>query len=96
MKKFGELDVAMLPVWGWGPTLGPGHMNPRRASEALQLLKPKIAIPIHWGTFHPFGIGHFGLGYMKNPPVEFKKFVSKSSPNVDVRILDPGEKTEIA
>src|SRR6201989_2410530 len=21
----GTIDVALLPVWGWGPTLGPGH-----------------------------------------------------------------------
>ena len=23
-----DLDVALLPVWGWGFNLGPGHMNP--------------------------------------------------------------------
>ena len=28
----GRLDVAMLPVWGWGPTIGEGHMNPVRAA----------------------------------------------------------------
>ena len=22
------IDVALLPVWGWGPTLGPGHLDP--------------------------------------------------------------------
>ena len=95
MKRFGKLDVAMLPVWGWGPTLGPGHMNPWRASEALKILKPRIAIPIHWGTFHPLGIGYLGLDYMKMPPVEFRNFALKSSPDIDVRILNPGEKTEV-
>ena len=24
----GSLDLALLPVWGWGPTLGSGHMDP--------------------------------------------------------------------
>ena len=45
------LDVALLPVWGWGPSLGPGHLNPFTAAQALTLLRPRIAIPIHWGTY---------------------------------------------
>jgi L-ascorbate metabolism protein UlaG (beta-lactamase superfamily) len=45
------VDVALLPVAGWGPRLPQGdHMNPSRAAEALKLLQPRIAIPIHWGT----------------------------------------------
>jgi L-ascorbate metabolism protein UlaG (beta-lactamase superfamily) len=23
----GQVDVGLLPVWGWGPTLGPGHLD---------------------------------------------------------------------
>ena len=34
-----SLDVALLPVWGWGPTLGPGHLDPGKAAEALELLR---------------------------------------------------------
>jgi L-ascorbate metabolism protein UlaG (beta-lactamase superfamily) len=44
------LDVALLPVWGWGPTLGPGHLDPERAADAVALLRPRIAVPVHWGT----------------------------------------------
>ena len=28
------VDVALLPVAGWGPTLGPGHLDPRRGRPA--------------------------------------------------------------
>jgi L-ascorbate metabolism protein UlaG (beta-lactamase superfamily) len=42
------LDVALIPIWGWGASLGPGHLDPRRAAEALALLRPRIAVPIHW------------------------------------------------
>src|SRR6185503_4278779 len=56
MASLGPIDVALLPVAGWGPTLGPGHMNARRAAEALRLIRPKIAIPMHWGTFAPIGM----------------------------------------
>ena len=49
-----NLDVALVPVAGWGPTLRDGHMDPQQAAEAVALLKPLLAIPIHWGTFFPF------------------------------------------
>ncbi len=51
MAELGELDLALLPIWGWGPRLGPGHMDPYRAAEALKLLRPRVAVPIHWGTY---------------------------------------------
>ena len=47
------LDVALVPVWGWGPTIGAGHLDPERAARAMQMLQPRIAIPIHWGTLAP-------------------------------------------
>ena len=50
------LDVALLPIWGWGPTLGEGHLDPERAAEAVSLLAPRIVIPIHWGSLHPLGM----------------------------------------
>ena len=38
------LDLALVPIWGWGPSLGPGHLDPRGAAEALALLRPRIAV----------------------------------------------------
>ena len=51
-----DLDLALLPVAGWGPRLPPGHLNPRTAAEALALLRPRIAVPIHWGTYRRLGL----------------------------------------
>ena len=36
---------------GWGSKVGPGHLDPARAVEAVERLRPKLAIPIHWGTY---------------------------------------------
>ena len=47
----GTIDVALLPVWGWGRSLGPGHLDPERAAQAAARIAPRVAIPIHWGTF---------------------------------------------
>jgi len=35
----GTVDVALLPVWGWGPRLGAGHLDPARAAEAPRRLR---------------------------------------------------------
>jgi L-ascorbate metabolism protein UlaG (beta-lactamase superfamily) len=51
----GTVDVALLPVAGWGPKTGPGHMDAREAAEALALVRPRIAVPIHWGTYRRIG-----------------------------------------
>ncbi len=57
MSLIGQnLDLALIPVWGWGPNLGKGHMDPLNAAESLVHLRPRLAIPIHWGTYGPIGI----------------------------------------
>jgi L-ascorbate metabolism protein UlaG (beta-lactamase superfamily) len=85
MAGLGPLDVALVPVTGWGSKVGPGHLDPERAAEAVRLLKPEIAIPIHWGTLAPFG-----RDPDPEPPHEFARLVAELAPNVDVRILEPG------
>ena len=52
----GRVDVALIPIWGWGPTLGPGHLDPEAAARAVALIRPRLAIPIHWGTYLPIGV----------------------------------------
>ena len=55
MREIGDerLDLALLPIWGWGPRLPEGHLTPATAAEALVRLRPRVAIPIHWGTLAP-------------------------------------------
>ena len=92
MAQLAPLDLALLPVWGWGPKLGAGHMNPRSAAEALALLRPKVAVPIHWGTYWPTGWGGPGLTH---PPREFARHAGELAPDVEIRILSPGETLEL-
>jgi L-ascorbate metabolism protein UlaG (beta-lactamase superfamily) len=89
-------DIALLPVWGWGPLLGEGHMDPRRAAHALRLLHPRMAIPIHWGTFYPFGLRWLRLGFLTEPPYAFAEHTAEIAPDVEVRILEPGESLHLA
>jgi len=86
----GTLDAALLPVSGWGPKTGPGHMDPREAAEALALVRPRLAVPIHWGTYHR--IGHRATG---DPPREFAEHAAELAPEVRVVVLEPGGSVEI-
>lgn len=89
-----SLDVALLPVAGWGPTLGPGHMGPLDAARAAELIQPRIAIPVHWGTLLPIGLGRH-RGRLGDPPRLFAEHVASIAPHVEVRILAPGQETTL-
>jgi len=96
MAEFAPVDVALLPIWGWGPTMGPGHMDPTRAAQAAALLRAAVAIPIHWGTYYPI---HLGLqkppDFLGTPPALFEQEVISRAPATTVRVLKPGEETDI-
>jgi L-ascorbate metabolism protein UlaG (beta-lactamase superfamily) len=91
----GGLDLALLPVGGWGPKLGPGHLDPERAAEALTLLEPRVAVPIHWGTLHRIGLGRALRALMSEAPRDFAREAARRAPRVDVRILEPGAATTV-
>ena len=85
-----DLDVALLPIWGWGPRVGPGHMNPERAARAAALLRPRVVVPIHWGTLaRPL------VWWRAEPALPAHRFVeamAEHAPDVAVHILAPGER----
>lgn len=96
MRAFAErVDVALLPVWGWGPTLGAGHLDPYRAARALELLRPSLAIPIHWGTYFPLGLRPLLPELVRQPPYAFAQFANRLAPEVQVCILDPGDALDL-
>jgi L-ascorbate metabolism protein UlaG (beta-lactamase superfamily) len=95
MADLGALDVALIPVWGWGTGVGTGHLDPRGAAEALALLRPRIAIPIHWGTLHPIGRRRAMRRYLAGPPREFAELAARNAPEVEVRVLEPGQSLEL-
>lgn len=90
------LDLALLPVWGWGPTLGPGHMDPERAARAAALLAPRLAVPIHWGSLYPAGLARLRPRPLTEPPREFVARARTLAPEVEVRIAPPGSAVAFA
>lgn len=90
MADLGPIDTALIPVWGWGPRLGPGHLDPWRAAEAVGIIKPHIAVPIHWGTFWPFGLGRVRPGRLADPPLEFADRAAATNPTGVAIVIPPG------
>ncbi len=91
----GRVDAALLPIGGWGPTLGPGHMGPLDAARATALVKPRLVIPVHWGTLLPIGLGHRHRARLGDPARLFAEHVARLAPTVEVRTLTPGQETSL-
>lgn len=86
----GRVDVALLPIWGWGPRVPAGHLDPVRAAEAVTRIRPQIAVPIHWGTLRAWGAQRGGDP--AEPARAFAEAVRRVAPATTVRILRPGER----
>jgi L-ascorbate metabolism protein UlaG (beta-lactamase superfamily) len=86
----GSVDVALIPIWGWGTSLGPGHLDPEGAARAIALVAPRIAVPIHWGTFLPAGLGRRNAALLSDPPRAFARHVAELAPATRVVTLAPG------
>ena len=98
MAAFHGVDVALLPVWGWGPTLGPGHLDPKRAGAAVALLRPRIAVPVHWGTLAVSGLAKARRmrKLLVEPPHEFAAVVAAAGSTTRVAVTQPGCDVELA
>jgi len=90
MSGIGPVDVALVPVWGWSWTLGPGHLGPAEAAEAVRRVAAARAVPIHWGTLWPVGCHKMRPDRFAEPGPEFARFASAVSPATHVTVLDPG------
>jgi L-ascorbate metabolism protein UlaG (beta-lactamase superfamily) len=85
----GGLDVALLPVSGWGLTLGPGHLNPESAARALTLLRPRLAVPVHWGTLRVPVLWRTRPDRYVTPADDFAVHAAVVAPECRVVIAEP-------
>ncbi len=92
----GRVDVALLPVGRWGPPRGPARLTPSSAVDAAGLVRARTVIPIHWGTLYlpGFAAGRWGWGSFEAGDA-FATEAADRTPDLDVRVLRPGEATEI-
>ncbi|MEU3336590.1 MBL fold metallo-hydrolase [Streptomyces sp. NPDC002144] len=94
-KEVGPVDVALLPVGGWGPYLGEGHLDAGRAARALARLGARSAVPVHYGTYWPIGMDAVRPHEFHAPGEEFVRLAAEYAPSVAVHRLGHGESVRL-
>jgi L-ascorbate metabolism protein UlaG (beta-lactamase superfamily) len=90
MRDLPAPDVALLPIWGWGPNLGPGHLDPRGAAVAASRVGARVVVPVHWGTFAPRSLRHRAPTWLAQPAPEFVAAMAQCAPRCEARVVTPG------
>lgn len=92
MTDLAPIDLALVPVGGWGPTLAPnGHLDAAAAVEAIRRTKASWAVPVHYGTFWPIGMTRIRPHMFTEPGRRFAELAEQSAPDTRVRVLNHGE-----
>ncbi|MEV6840728.1 MBL fold metallo-hydrolase [Streptomyces sp. NPDC051133] len=94
-EQVGPVDVALLPVGGWGPFLGEGHLDAGRAARVLARLAPRVAVPVHYGTYWPIGMDAVRPHEFHAPGDEFVRLAAQAAPRVAVHKLGHGESVRL-
>lgn len=92
MSGLGEIDVALIPIWGWGPTLGERHLDPRSAAAAVQRISPQRVVPIHWGTYSPLRPQRGAPKWIDEPLGDFERELAAIGLADRLVALRPGER----
>jgi L-ascorbate metabolism protein UlaG (beta-lactamase superfamily) len=91
-----DIDFALLPISGWGPHVRTrAHLDPETAAETAAALKPRVVIPIHWGTLLQVGLENRRKELFDGRLQSFTEAMQRLAPEIEVRALQPGESTAI-
>ena len=74
-----------------GHRSGPGTWTRSARRRPSRSCARAIAVPIHWGTFFPVGLEALRGSALVEPPRVFARHVAELAPEVEVRVLAPGD-----
>jgi len=84
------VDVALLPIGGWGPRLSDGHLGPETAAAAMALTGARTVLPVHHGTLHLLGWPRWHRGWMRAPLPAFAAALAERAPDARLLPSTPG------
>lgn len=90
MSDLPASDVALLPIWGWGRSLGDGHLDPERAARAASILRTRAVLPVHWGTFAPIRMLPGAPSWIDRPASIFAEAMARHAPDTALHLVPPG------
>lgn len=95
MHEVDPVDLALVPIGGWGPSLGEQHLDPAQAAEALRRVGARFAVPVHYGTYWPIGFRRLRPDIYRrlfvSPPRRFVAEVEHQHVRTSVRVPRHGE-----
>lgn len=94
MYDVAPVDLAVVPVGGWGPSLGEEHLDPDEAAEAVGRVGARWAVPVHYGTLWPIGmeLAHSTRHRLfETPGRRFAEAMAATHPAVRVDVPAHGE-----
>lgn len=91
-----HIDLALLPIGGWGPRLSQGHLDPPTAAEAAARIGARAVLPVHYGTLYPAGWPRPLRGWMQAPLVAFRRALAQRAPTAILVAPPVGQVTTIA
>ena len=94
LDEIAQLDIALLPVGGWGPSLGRGHLSAEQAAHVVCGTRPAHAIPVHWGTWWPIGLPQRS-DLIDLPAAAFAAHVARLFPTTEVHVLGHGQSINV-
>lgn len=90
MAELAGADVALVPIGGWGPSVGSGHLDAHTAVDATRLLAPGLVVPVHWGTYSPLSVRRGRPGWLARPAETFAADMTAAGLSDRLRLLEPG------
>jgi L-ascorbate metabolism protein UlaG (beta-lactamase superfamily) len=92
MGDIGPVDAALLPIGGWGPSVGEGHLDPDGAARASLLLQPRLVVPIHWGTYSPVALRRGEPSWLRRPADRFATAMDAAGHGERVVMVEPSRR----
>jgi len=84
---YGPFDLTMLEIGAYGDGWPDIHMGPANATDAHLMLRGKVMMPIHWGTFN------LALHNWKEPVERLLQLAQAK--NITLFLPKPGKPTEV-
>ncbi|GAA2080243.1 MBL fold metallo-hydrolase [Aeromicrobium halocynthiae] len=75
------VNLGLVPVGGWGPSLGDGHLTPEQAADATRAVGCRWVLPVHHGTLWPMGLRHLD-------PAGFRRWFTEPAPRFATLLAD--------
>ena len=94
-----DVDLAAVPIGGWGPSLGDEHLDPEEAVAAVAQVGARWALAVHYGTFWPLWLKRLRPGshqrFFVTPPQRFLKAAAETGLAAEPLTPDFGQRVEL-